>query len=349
LWDSVSRPPAPQSRHVAILHSIVEEYIESGEPVASRTIARRIRESISAASVRNVMADLEEGGYLSQPHTSAGRLPTEKAFHSYIKSLGARRMAAAELERIRFELNRLETVQARVEKTSQLLMEMTSGFAIAAAIPTLSQTLDQVDLLALADRRVLMIVATRDHMVHNRVVPMHEPVTPDELQEIRNYINRNFSGWLLTDVRRELELRLNEERATFDSILRRLQTLYDQGVLDFDLTPEIYVDGTSNLIGHDLHLTHEKMRELFRALEQKKKILHLLERFLEEPHGEVAVRIGLSEAHPFMSELAIIGINVQLPGGASGKFAVLGPMRMDYTRVISAVLHIGQAFQNAQV
>ena len=92
----MSRPPAPQSRHVSILHSIVEQYIESGEPVASRTIAKRIRESISAASVRNVMADLEEGGYLSQPHTSAGRLPTEKAFHSYIKSLGARRTAVAE-------------------------------------------------------------------------------------------------------------------------------------------------------------------------------------------------------------------------------------------------------------
>ncbi len=344
----MSRPPAPHSRHVAILHSIVEEYIESGEPVASRTIAKRIRENLSAASVRNIMADLDEEGYLSQPHTSAGRVPTEKAFRSYIKSLTVRRMVQAELERIRYELTRLETVQARVEKTSQLLMEMTRGLAIAAAIPTLAQTLDQVDLLALADRRVLMVVATRDHMVHNRVVAMNEPVTADELQEIRNYINRNFSGWLLNDVRRELETRLSEERATYDSVLRRLNMLYEQGVLDFDLTPEIFVDGASNLIGFDLHLTHEKMRELFRALEQKKKVLHLLERFCEEPHGEVAVRVGLSEAHPSMSELAIIGVNLQLPGGAAGKFAVVGPMRMDYERVISAVLHVGQAFQSAQ-
>jgi len=118
--------------------------------------------------------------------------------------------------------------------------------------------------------------------------------------------------------------------------------------LDFDLAPEVHVEGASNLIGIDLHLTREKMRELFRALEQKKKLLYLLDRFLEEPQGEVAVRIGLGEAHPSMSELAIIGVNVELPGGAAGKFAVLGPMRMDYERVISAVRHVGQAFQSAQ-
>jgi heat-inducible transcriptional repressor len=316
--------------------------------VASRAIAKRLRESLSAASVRNIMADLDEEGYLSQPHTSAGRIPTEKAFRSYIKSLTVRRLVQTELERIRQELGRVDTVQARVEKTSHLLMEMTRGLAIAAAIPTLSQTLDQVDLLALADRRVLMVVATRDHMVHNRVVGMNEAVSAEELQEIRNYINHNFSGWLLDDIRRELERRLSEERATYDSVLKRLQLLYQQGVLDFDLNPQVHFDGASNLIGLDLHLTQEKMRDLFRALEQKKKILHLLDRFLEEPHGEVAVRVGLGEAHPSMSELAIIGINLQLPGGAAGKFAVVGPMRMDYGRVISAVLHVGQAFQSAR-
>src|SRR3954454_22650951 len=123
----MSRHPAPPSRHHEILHSIVREYIESGEPVASRTIARRLSESLSSASVRNIMADLDEEGYLSQPHTSAGRIPTEKAFQSYIRSLTARRMMLAELQRIRTELSSLETVEARVEHTSHMLMEMTRG------------------------------------------------------------------------------------------------------------------------------------------------------------------------------------------------------------------------------
>jgi heat-inducible transcriptional repressor len=185
-------------------------------------------------------------------------------------------------------------------------------------------------------------------MVHNRVVQMDEQVSAEELQQIRNYLNHHFTGWLLTDIKRELEVRLSHERAAYDSILRRLHMLYDQGLLDFGLLPEVHVEGASNLIGLDLHLTREKMRELFRALEQKKKILHLLERFLEEPHGEVGIRIGLAEAHPAMSELALIGIKIELPGGVAGKFAVLGPIRMDYEKVISAVLHIGQAFGTGQ-
>lgn len=344
----MSRHPAPPSRHFEILHSIVQEYIQSGEPVASRTIARRLSNNLSAASVRNIMADLDEDGYLTQPHTSAGRVPTDKGFRSYIKSLTARRMIAGELHRIQTELARMATTQARIEHTSHLLMEMTRGFGIAAAFPIPDQTLDRVDLLKLADRRVLMVVETRDHVVHNRIVSMNEAVSSEELESIRNYLNQHFSGWLLNDVRRELDVRLAQERAAYDSILRRLNELYGQGLLDLGLAPEIHVEGASNLIGLDLHLTREKMRELFRALEQKKKIVHLLERFMEEPHGEVAVRIGLGEAHPAMSGLALIGINMELPGGISGKFAVLGPMRMDYQRVISAVLHVGQAFRSAQ-
>jgi heat-inducible transcriptional repressor len=339
----MSRHPAPAARHIAILHSIVQEYIESGEPVASRSIAKRLKETLSPASVRNIMADLDDEGYLSQPHTSAGRIPTDKAFRSYAKSLTVGRILSAELQRLRSELNQLDTLQARVEKSCHLLIEMTRGLGIAAAIPTPSQTLDQVDFLALADRRVLMIVATRDHMVHNRVVAMNDPVTQDELWAIRNYINDNFRGWLLADVRRELEARLRQERAAYDAILRRLNLLYENGLLDLRLEPEIHVEGASNLVGLDLHLTREKMRDLFRAFEQKKKILHLLERFLEQSEGSVVVRVGLEDAHPAMRELSMIGINVQLPGGVEGRVAVLGPMRMNYERVMSAVLHVGQA------
>jgi heat-inducible transcriptional repressor len=340
----MNRQLSSQPRNLAILHSIVEEYIETGEPVASRTVAHRIRENLSSATVRNIMADLYEEGYLAQPHTSAGRVPTEKAFQSYVHSLSQRRILSAELNRLRSELAHLETMQARVERSSHILTEMTHGLGIAAAIPTPSQTLDQVELVSLPDRRVLMIVATRDHMVRNRVVGLNEQLSLDELQAIRNYINQNFSGWLLTDIQRALDIRLREESAAYDAILRRLNLLYEKGLLEMGLAPEVHIEGASNLVGLDLHLTREKMRDLFRALEQKKKVLLLLDHFLEQPQGEIAVRVGLAEAHPAMGELSIIGISVNLPSGLSGKIAVLGPMRMNYEKVISAVLHVGQAF-----
>ena len=335
----------PRSRE--LLHEIVEAYIETGEPVASRSVARRRGDTLSAASIRNVMADLDEEGYLCQPHTSAGRVPTEKAFRSYIQSLTLRRLAAAELERLRADIGRLETVEQRVECTSRMLMDMTRGVGIAAAIPQASPALEHIELVALPDRRVLMVVVTRDHEVRNRVVTLDEMVSAEDLASIRNYVNRNFAGWTLEAVRRELAARLEQASATYDAILRKLTLLYAKGLLDMGTAPEVHMEGASNLVGLDLHLTKEKMRELFRALEEKKRVLELVDRFLEQPAGEIGVHVGLGETHPAMRELSLIGIPVKLDSGISAVIAVLGPMRMNYGRVMSAVQHVGQAFVTA--
>ena len=340
------RPDAPiQRRHLEILSSIVREYIETGEPVGSRTVSRRRSDALSPASIRNAMADLADEGYLSQPHTSAGRVPTEKAFRFYVGSLTVSRMAAAEAERLRSELSGLDTVGARVERSSHILMELTRNVGIAAATPALAQELDQIELVPLADNRVLMILVTRDRMVRNRVVTLEEPASRDELMSIRNYVNRNFSGWQLGDARRELLRRMLEERAIYDAVMRKLEVLYRKGLLEVDLLPEVHMEGASNLLGLDLHLTRERLRELLHALEEKKRLIELLDRFLEQPAGELGVHIGLEEAHPAMKELALIGMNFHLPSGMIARVAVLGPMRMHYEKAMSAVLHIGRTFQ----
>jgi len=295
------------------------------------------------------MADLNEEGYLDQPHTSAGRIPTVKAFQVFVQSLTARRLLETELDRLRRQLAEPATVAGCVERSSHLVTELTRGFGIAAAIPTDSQTLDQVELIALADGRVLMVVVTRDRMVRNRVVSLSEPINQDELASIRNYINRNFAGCVLSDVRRRLQARLDEASAAYDEILKKLVILYDKGLLDLDMVPEIHTEGTANLVGIEFHLTRERVRELFRTLEEKKRVLELLDRFLEAPEGEVIVRVGLGEAHPNMKQLSLIGISIALPSGLPAKIAVLGPVRMNYQRVMSAVLHVGQAFQSLPV
>src|SRR5437868_229936 len=276
-------------RSLEVLHEIVESYIANGEPVASRSIARRRRDGLSAASIRNVMADLDEEGYLTQPHTSAGRVPTEKAFRSYVQSLGMRKMVAAEIERLRGQFGLLETMEQRIEYTSRTLTELTHGVGLAASIPRANPALDQVELIALPGR-------------------------------------------------------LARAEATYDAVLQKLTVLYSKGLLDIGVAPEVRMDGASNLVVLDLHLTKEKMRELFRALEEKKRVLELLDRFLENPAGEVGVHVGLGGIHPSMRELSLIGLPVRLEDGLSAVIAVLGPMRMNYTRVISTVQHVGQAF-----
>jgi heat-inducible transcriptional repressor len=337
---------APLNRRAQeILHSVVKEYIETGEPVGSRTISKRRSEDLSAASIRNVLADLADEGYLSQPHTSAGRIPTEKAFQYYVRSVTAGRVPAGEVDRLRAELNGLATFEERIERTSHILMEMTHNVGISAGMPTESQALDQVELLPLADKRVLMILVTRDGSVRNRVVCLREPISGDELGSLRNYVNRNFSGWMLGDARRELLRRIAEERAAYDATLRKLAVLYQVGLLDLDAVPEIHMEGVSNLMGIDLHLTQAMMRDLLRALEEKQRLIELLDRFLENPPGELAVKVGLEDASPAMKELVLIGLTLHTPSGYGAKVAVLGPMRMQYERVMAAVLQIGRAFE----
>lgn len=332
-------------RHFQVLHAVVQSYIDNGEPVASRAIARKY--PMSSASIRNMMADLLEEGYLSQPHTSAGRVPTGRGYESYVKTLFGSRIVQAELDRLHLEIRGAGSVEARIERSSKLLTEITRNFGIAAAIPTANQTLDRVELLALPDRRILMVVITRDHMVRNKVISIDDQISQDELISIRNYINYNFGGWVLPNIQRELKRRLELESATYDAILRRVGIFYSMGLLDLGQLPEVYFDGAENLIDIDIHLTRERMRELFRALEEKKRVLQLLERFLEQRDGEVRIQVGLSDVHPSMSELSLIGVRFGMPNGLQAHVAVLGPMRMNYSRAVSAVLHVGRAFRNA--
>src|SRR6266851_707705 len=239
-------------REQGILHSIVRTYIQTGEPVSSRSIADRRSQTLSPASIRNVMAELADSGYLSQPHTSAGRIPTEKAFRCYARSITTRPLGVVDAERLRAEL--------------------------------------------------------------------------------------------FGDARQELLRRFEEERAAYDAILRRLTVFCQKGLLEVDQSPEVHMEGASNLVSIDLHLTRERMRDLFRALEEKKRLIELLDRFLEQPPGEVGVHVGLEEAHPAMKELALIGMTFPLPSGMLARVAVLGPMRMHYEKAIAAVLHIARAF-----
>jgi heat-inducible transcriptional repressor len=189
-----------------------------------------------------------------------------------------------------------------------------------------------------------MVCVTRDQQVHNRVVHVDQELTADDLSSIRNYINWNFSGWQLSDIRRELQRRIEEERATYDRILQRITLLYHKGLFNVERNTHVHMDGASNLVGLDLHLTKETLRDLFRALEEKQRILEMLDRFLEQSGGQLGVFVGLEEAHPAMKELSLIGLSVDLPGGLAGRIAVLGPMRMDYERVISTVQQIGAVF-----
>lgn len=345
-------------REQTILHSIVRAYIDTGEPVGSRTISRMRSLALSPATVRNVMADLAEDGYLAQPHTSAGRIPTGKAFRDFAGTVPARPLPAADRDHIFNQMQSGESLEERVAIASRMLTEITRNVGIAAALPSCAQELEHLELVALSDRRVLIILATRDRMIRNRVVTLDQAMTPDDLLQLRNYVNANFAGWTLEKARAELLRRIEEERAMYDAVLRQLTLLCQKGLLLADQDPQVAMDGASWLVGLDLHLTRERMRELFRALEEKKHVVALLDRFLEPSRGQagpgrigqdqIGIHVGLEDAHPAMSDLTLIGLTIVLPSGLRTRVAVLGPMRMQYDKVISTVLQIGRTFEILQ-
>lgn len=340
----MTTPNPLSAREAGILHTIVESYIETGEPVASLALAKLRKLNLSGATIRNVMSELDSQGFLSQPHTSAGRVPTGKAIQAYVRSIAVR-IVNAELARMRSELRRAQTVNERVECSSRILTQLTRNVGIVAAIPGDNEVLSSVELVALPVNKVLMIVVIGGGQVRNQVIELDQPLSETELISIRNYLNTNFSGWRLPEIRAELERRLAREAAAYDSVLRAMMQLHLRGLLDIALDPEVHLGGASNLVGFDLHITREAMRDLFRTLEEKKRILQLLERFLQQNSDEPDIQVGLGDIDPSMSNLSLIGVTVRQPDGLATRVAVLGPTRMDYARAISAVMHMQQALR----
>ncbi|MCC6265285.1 MAG: heat-inducible transcription repressor HrcA [Bryobacterales bacterium] len=331
------------TRSLEILQAIVREYISTGEPVASRAVSRARRDNLSAATIRNEMADLVDAGYLEQPHTSAGRVPTAKAFRRYVQSLVPRNFPVAELDRLRSQLSSSSSAAERTEQTCHILTGLTRNVGIAAAIPSFSATLDCIELVSLGENRVLIVVVTEDQAVHNKVVNLGEAISQDELNSIRNYVNHHLSGLSLLHARAELERRLADDSAIYDRLLTRLSLFHRMGLLAIDLDPEVFTEGASHLVALELHVTREKLRHLLETLEEKSRLLRLLDLFLATNQEGIAVQVGLHEIHPGLGDFSLIGTNVRLPDGSLTRLAVLGPLRMNYERVIATVRHVSQA------
>jgi heat-inducible transcriptional repressor len=262
-----------------------------------------------------------------------------------VRGIGRGRIATAELDRIRGSLSREQTIEGRVEATSRLLTDLTRGVGIAAAIPGGTQSIQRVELVGLGGRRVLMVVVTSDGLVRDQVVALDQAIAPEELASIRNFFNEHYSGWTLGSIRTDLEERLAQASTAYHQMLTKLAVLYEHCLEGARVEPELHLEGAANLLDFEFGLTRGRLRDMFRALEEKKRIVQLLERFLEPP-GEVLFQIGLGEEDPNLESLSLIGVTVRLPGGLTSRFAVLGPMRMDYEKAFSAVRHVSRAFQS---
>lgn len=339
----------PPGKKRLILHAIVAAYLESGDAVSSSQVAQRWPNGAapSSATIRNVMAEFVHLGLLTQAHSSAGRIPTAAAIQLYVDAMSQVRPSGAEVNKLQAKLRSIPGVPERVEESTHYLTGVTQNLGIAAAVPASEPVLRQVEILPLANRQYLMVVVTSDQHVRNQVVSTSQDLRPEEVAEIRNYINLEFGGWKLDVARRELEQRLLDERHEYFRLLRRLEVFHMQGLFAHMEGPRVFLDGAAYLVGLDLQITRERMRELFQALEQKQQLLAMLDQFLQGSASRPAVRVGLGSVHPALSEFALIGLTVPAGGGMTARVAVLGPLRLNYPRTIAAVMEVGQALADS--
>lgn len=342
-------PPGPAGgREREILTAIVETFIASGEPVGSRTLARASREGLSAATIRNVMADLAEAGFLDQPHASAGRVPTAEAYRYYVEQLsGEAHLSHENQSIIQDTLTGVTDVEEFMERTSHVLSLISHGVGVTVATSGPRNALDHVYFSRLSDQKVLAVVVTRSGVVRDRVLRLD--IAQTDLDLAARYINENFRGWTMDDMRAELARRLEQERNEYDRMMKSLEQLYEQGALAAGgEAPAVFVEGAANLVGNQAAGEEDRTRlqTMLRTLEEKEKVVKLLGAYLDTRQEAVRVVIGLDEALPSSSlqNFVLIGAPARVGGEVMGSLAVIGPTRLDYQHTMSAVSYIARLF-----
>jgi heat-inducible transcriptional repressor len=305
-------------------------------------LSRGSREGLSPATIRNVMADLVDAGYLEQPHTSAGRVPSPSAYRYYVEQLsGKTQISKTDAGIIQDSLQGVTDVQEFMERTSHVLSLISRNVGVAVAASGPKNALEHVYFSRLGDQKVLAVVVTKSGLVRDRLMRLDLPQA--DLDAAARYINENFRGWTLEKVRHEIARRLEKERSEYDRLMASVEQLYKQGVLSGDDSAQVvFIEGTANLVAGEQD--RKRLQELLQALDEKQKLVELLGAYLDAKQEAVRVVIGLDEATPSMRNLVLIGTPARVGGEVMGSLAVLGPTRMDYQNTITAVSYIARLF-----
>jgi len=321
------------SRARSLLKTLIERYIADGHPVGSRTLSRFSGLDLSPATVRNVMADLEELGLIASPHTSAGRVPTPRGYRLFVDSLiTVRPLEVEQAERLQGQLL-AEEPQRVLSQAAQLLSNL-SQFAGVVMTPRRSSTFRQVEFLRLSDRRVLLIIVTPEGDVQNRILQADRDYRASELVEASNYINQHFAGQDFETIRQRLQHELVSLRDDITRLLHRAVAAGNQAATEQAET--VMISGERNLVAvHELSDNLQRLRQLFGMFEQKTGLAQLLD---ASSHAEgVQIFIGGESQLVPMDELSIVVAPYGADGRIVGTLGVIGPTRMAYERVIPIV------------
>ena len=339
--NETGNSPVANRRH-ALLIATVQEFIATAEPVGSSQIVARHQLGVRAAMVRNMMSELEDSGFLTQPHTSAGRVPTEKAFRYYVDHLaGVARIGFEDRTQIELHYSTSARNLGDVLRDTPRLLSVLTGQAALVMSPRLeSAILERVNFVRLHQNQVLAVFVAQAGGAQNRIVNTDHDHSQDELDRMARYLNESLEGRTLDEARRWIEAQLNEERAKYDRFMRDALAL-GGAITDQAGQPELYVEGGLQAIEQPEFYDRAKMRELLRTLSDKTALLELLEQSLT--HEGPTVSIGSENYDPRLASLSVVAASYASGSIPLGSLAVVGPVRMDYDRVIPLVEYTARA------
>jgi len=333
-------------RERLVLVTIIENYIATGQPVGSQAIARQLgnKDGMSAATIRNIMASLDESGLLDQPHTSAGRIPTPQAFRFYVEHLAApARLTSLSQERkeqIHDSFAGVSSGQQFLERTSHVLALISSGVGVAIASSREAQALEHIHFSRLGAGRVLAVVVTMSGVVQDRVLLLDRDLSIPDLEAAARFLNENFHGWSIDRIQVELARRAEAERSEYDRLMQSVEELYRKGALESEAGNTIFVEGVANLLASEID--RGRLRTMLHALEAKERLIALLNAYVDSRQQNVRVVVGLEEVLPGLHNLVLIGAPARIGAENLGTVAVIAPTRIQYEQTINAVSYIAQ-------
>ena len=331
-------------RSRSILYAVVSEYIATGEPVGSRTLSKRYGIQLSPASIRNVLADLEEAGYLTQPHPSAGRVPTDAGFRFFVDALvSMREIAQEDREAILARMRSFKPGQDDfLRETGRLLSTLTGAVAVISAPRPEAEPLTHLHFVPLRAGTYLALLVSRSGAVQNRVVDFHDAISGTELERVHNYLSEIVQGRSLSEVRELLAREITDARDQYEKLRSRAKDLVEATVSGAKHETHIVVEGQGRMLEWPETADMDKVRGYIRAFEEKGRLLELLDRTLSS--GGVQVLIGAETNLSEVQDISMVAAHYGAQGQSPGALGVIGPTRLDYAKVVPIVRFTAKIF-----
>lgn len=322
-------------RALAILKTIIERYIRDGQPVGSKILAEESSIALSPATIRNIMSDLEDAGYLRSPHTSAGRIPTVQGYRVFVDTLiTTQPLGEFQVQQLKEKLHANAEPSALVGTASALLSNITKLAGVVTVPRREHVTLRQVEFLALSQQRILAVLVFSDREVQNRIIYTERQYSASELQQAGNFLTQAYAGKGLIEIRQALIQSMQNDRENMQTIMQTAMDIAGKAFQD-EKNEDLVVAGEANLLALAEQAGINRLRSLFEALTQKRDILHLLDECLR--NEGVKIFIGQESGYEVLDDCSVVTAPYCAEGKIIGVLGVIGPTRMDYDRVIAAV------------